>query len=103
MNHFWANLFEHLKGCGQNATLFLVALAAFLGLVLVAAIAIHSELRQYLVAALPWLGLLLVVWSCRALIRARTRRRERLPHAPLSDDELAKARRRLGSGRKSSS
>jgi len=96
MNHFWASLFEHLKGCGQNATLFLVALAGVVGLVVVAAIIVQSELRQYFVAALPWLGIFLVVWICQVIRRARARRRERLWRSPLSEDELSKARCKLG-------
>lgn len=100
MNNFWASLFEHLKGCGQNATLFLVALAGLFGLVVVAAIIVHSELRQYVIPALPWLGILLVAWAWHAIHRARARRRERMPHSPLSDDELTKARCKLEGGRK---
>jgi cobalamin biosynthesis protein CobD/CbiB len=96
MSHFWSSLFEHLKGCGQNATLFLVGLAGFLGLVVVAAIIAQSQLRQYVVAALPWLAVFLLVWTSLAIRRARARRRERWLRSPLSEDELSKARRRLG-------
>jgi hypothetical protein len=99
MNHFWASLFDHVKGCGQNATLFLVALAGILGLVVVAAIIVQSELRQYFIGVLPWLGIFLVVWICQAIRRARARRRAKLPHSPLSEDELSKARCKLAKSR----
>lgn len=99
MNHFWASLFDHLKGCGQNATLFLIALAGVSGLVVVAVIIVESELRQYFIGVLPWLGIFLVVWICQAIRRARARRRARLPHSPLSEDELSKARCKLAKSR----
>jgi hypothetical protein len=95
MSHFWSSLFEHLKDCGQNATLFLVALAGFIGLLVVAAIIIHTEVGQYFIAALPWLGVLLAAWGCLAFRRARARRRERLRQLPLSEDEVSKARSKL--------
>ena len=95
MNHFWASLFEHLKGCGQNATLFLVALAGVFGLVVVAAVIVESELRQYVIPALPWLGIFPAAWICHAIRRARARRRARLLQSPLSEDELSKARSKL--------
>ena len=99
MNHFWVSLFEHLKGCGQNATLFLIALGGVFGLVVVAAIIVQSELRQYFIGALPWLGIVLAVWTCQAIRRARARRRERLLQSPLSEDELSKARCKLAKSR----
>ena len=95
MNHFWASLFEHLKGCGQNATLFLLALAGVFAMVTLTALALEPQVRRHLVAALPWLGLLLFVWICWIVRRMRARRRERLRHSPLSEDELSKARRKL--------
>jgi hypothetical protein len=99
MNHFWASLFDHLKGCGQHATLFLVALAGVVGLVVVAVIIVESEFRQYFIGALPWLGIFLVVWICQAIRRARARRRARLLQSPLSEDELSKARCKLAKSR----
>jgi peptidoglycan/LPS O-acetylase OafA/YrhL len=95
MSHFWCSLFEHLKGCGQNATLFLVALAGFVGLLVAAAIILNTQLRQYFMAALPWLGVLLAAWGGLAIRRARARRRERLLQSPMSEDEVSKARSKL--------
>ena len=99
MNNFWASLFDHLKGCGQNATLFLVALAGVFGLVALIAVAIEPQARRYLVASLPWLGVFLAVWTGWFVRRVRARRRERLGHSPLSEDELAKARCKLAKSR----
>jgi cobalamin biosynthesis protein CobD/CbiB len=96
MSPFWSSLFGHLKGCGQNATLFLVALAGFVALLVVVALIVTTELRQYFTAALPWVAGFLVVWSGFTIRRARARRREQALHSPLSDDELAKARSKLG-------
>ena len=96
MSPFWGSLFEHLRGCGRSATLFLFALAGFLGLVvLLAIIACQSELRQFILHALPWLSLPVAAWICVAIRRACVRRRERLLRSPLSDDELRVARLKL--------
>ena len=101
MSPFWGSLFEHLRGCGRSATLFLLALAGFLGLVvLLAIIACQSELRRFILLVLPWLGLPVVAWICVAIRRARARRRERLVRPPLSDDELRVARSKLQKSRR---
>ncbi len=100
MNNFWGNLFEHLKNCGQNATLFLLALAAFFGLVIGTAFVLQPGVREHLISAFPWIGLLLVIGVRRLIIRARRRQPERLPRGSLSADELAKARGKLERHRK---
>ncbi len=95
MTPFWGSLFAHLKDCGRNATLFMFALAGFFGLLLLAATAFNTELREYLLPGLAILGGLVLVWLIRGIRRARLRRRERLRGEPLSDDELRKARSKL--------
>jgi len=95
MTPFWNSLFDHLKGCGRNATLFMFALAAFFGLLILAAVVFTTEIRQYLLPALGIPGILALIWLSREIRRARVRRRERLQRGPLSDDELRVAREKL--------
>ena len=95
MSPFWSSLFGHLRDCGRNATLFLVALGGSLGVLLVCAMVCQSELGRFIPPALPWLGLLAVVWICVVIHRARVRRRARLARSPMSDDELRVARSKL--------
>jgi hypothetical protein len=100
MSPFWGSLFGHLRDCGRNASLFMFALAGCLGVLAVCAGVCQSELSRFILPALPWLGLLGLGWVCLAIRRARVRRHERLPRAPLSDDELRVARSKLQNPRR---
>lgn len=99
MSPFWASLFDHLKDCGRNATIFLAGLAGFSGALVVGTIMfkiVHDQdFHPYLPAALTGTGLVIVVWSFTAIRRAFGRDRERLRHPPLSCDELRVARSKL--------
>lgn len=98
MSPFWNSLFDHLRGCGRNATIFMLALAGFFGLLIAAATIYQTRIWQYVVPALPAIGL---VWACKAIQRAR--RPERLQRSPLSCDELRVARSKLVKARNAKS
>ncbi|PYJ00162.1 MAG: hypothetical protein DME25_21380 [Verrucomicrobia bacterium] len=95
MSPFWNSLFEHVKDCGRDATLFLITLAGLLGALVGVAIICLNDWAEYVVRALPVLGLFAVIWAFLAIRRARARRRQRLQRKPLSDDELRVARSKL--------
>jgi len=95
MSPFWSSLFVHLRDCGRNASLFMFALAGCLGVLLLALFVCQSELRRFIIPALPWLAVLLLAWVCLAIRRARLRRLEKLHRSPLSEDELRVARSKL--------
>jgi predicted lysophospholipase L1 biosynthesis ABC-type transport system permease subunit len=95
MSPFWATLFQHLRHYGRNATLFIVALTAIAGLCVLAAIIQVNGLQQYLVYVWPPAVIAALIFICRALLRARARRRERLRRQPLSQDELRAALSKL--------
>src|ERR1035441_3948331 len=95
MSPFWSSLFSQLRDCGRNATLFVLALAGCLGVLVLAIIVCQSELLRFVLPVLPGLGLLAVAWVCVTIRRARVRRRERLLRVSLSDDELRVARLKL--------
>jgi hypothetical protein len=95
MSPFWSSLFEHLKGCGRNATLFMFALAGFLVFLLLAAAVLEKGLHRYVAPALPWICLAVAILAWARMRRERARRRQRLPHSPLSRDELRVARSKL--------
>ena len=95
MSPFWGSLFQYLRHCGRDATLFIVALIAFGGLCVVAAIIQVHGLQEYLIYVWPPLVIVALVWACIAIRRARARRRERLHRQPLSQDELRAALSKL--------
>jgi uncharacterized membrane protein YbhN (UPF0104 family) len=95
MNHFWASFFVHLKDCGRNATLFMIALAGVFGLMLLTAALYENHLENYLIGVVSVAAIFMFVSTIAAFVRARTRRRERLSHSPLSLDEMRKARAKL--------
>lgn len=100
MSPFWGSFFEHLRGCGRNAALFLLAIAAlFVGLV-VCVIASHSGLFQYAPHALAGILIVIAMWFCLGLQKIRKRRRERFYRRPLSSDEARVARSKLLKERK---
>jgi hypothetical protein len=95
MGLFWSSLFEHLKHCGRNATLFLLTLAVLLILLFLAAMIQATQLQEYLLPALAVILVLAVAWVGVGIRRARARRSERMPSSPLSRDELRVARSKL--------
>jgi hypothetical protein len=95
MSHFWAGLFENLRGRGRNAALFILVMPSLVVASFVAAQIPESTYRNSILPALPWVGLAIVAWTVRALLRARARSRERLARSALSLDERCKARAKL--------
>ena len=102
MGPFWGTFFENIRERGRNGMLFLIALAALVGVLVLSGLAetvahgINAEGFASLV-----LGLLTVV-GCFAGVRIAVRIRQRLrvrrtaqTHLRLSSDELAKARSKL--------
>lgn len=96
MTPFWASFFEQLRDCGRNGTVFLITLGTlFIALALVAII-YANNLQQYIVKALPFAGVLIFVWTLNAVRRARRQSTGGNISGRLSDDELIKARSKLG-------
>ncbi len=82
MGPFWSSLFEHLKDCGRNATLFILTLGGLLFLLVVLVIICSTGLHKYLLPGLPAIGVLALIWVGSAIRRARARRRQRLDRPP---------------------
>ena len=95
MGPFWTSFFEHLKDCGRDATLFMMALAGFIGVLVIVVILEATRLREYFVQAALILFLLVLVRLGLFVRRFRARRRERLHFPPLSRDERRVARSKL--------
>jgi small neutral amino acid transporter SnatA (MarC family) len=99
MSPFWGSFAEHFKGCGRNATLFLIALGAFAGLMVLAAFLEENlgthRFGVYALRAAGGIGLVTGIWLCVAIRRSLARRRQRLRFPQLSSDELDKARSKL--------
>jgi|ERR1043166_1812765 uncharacterized membrane protein len=95
MGPFWKSLGEGLKDRGRNPTVFIIAVAVFFGLTGLIALVKEAGLTQYIMPALPWMGVFAATWAGVAIRRGRERRRERLQRPPLSCDELRAARSKL--------
>lgn len=95
MSPFWTSLFQYLKHCGRNATLFIIALAGIVVLSALVAIIQANELEQYLIYVLPPLAIGALIWVWVTLRRACRRRRERVTRQPLSANELRAALSKL--------
>ncbi len=94
MTPFWGSFFEHLRGCGRRAPLFMVAMAGLLVLIVVGSSLEHA-FPGYRIHALSGAALITMIWVAALCLRARSRRRERLERQPLSENEWRIARRRL--------
>ena len=95
MSPFWTSFFVHLKDCGRNATVFMITLAGLFILIVLTFLICENHLENYVIRALPGVGVFAVIWAGVAIRRARARRRERLGYPPLSFDEVRKARSKL--------
>src|SRR5882724_11458035 len=95
MSPFWAGLFDQLKDCGRNATLFVITLGGLFVLLVVLAFICAKGLQEYLFYALPLAGMFLLRWTWNAVRRARRGRNDPGLNRPLSDDELRVARSKL--------
>jgi hypothetical protein len=103
MNSFWDNQYDSFKD-RHYAALFWSTLMALIGLlalgVFIAAILSEFGMQQYFLEALPGIGILFLAWAFLKFRQARIRSREKLPHGPLSRDELRLARSKLRNGMK---
>jgi len=94
MNPFWRSFFDEFKDRGRDATPFLFTLG-----VLVPAVFIAEANGLQITLALPWAGVLVVVWmliwAVGAICRHRRRRYDRWERRELSCDELRVARSKL--------
>ena len=99
MSPFWVGLFENLKERGRNATLFIVALAALFGVLLVSGVLSEilssKDYGDYARIVLTLLGLAAVIWCGRACYRGFFGKYDRSNISRLSSDELTKARSKL--------
>jgi hypothetical protein len=98
MNYFWGNVFDYFKDRRIAGVFFGTMLA--LGGVLVAGVILWQiicayQLEGYLIYTVPGWGLLVGVWLWRVIRQWRAWRKVRYRSAPLSRDELAKARSKL--------
>ena len=94
MNSFWNHAYDPVKD-QRYARLFLSALAVFFGLLFLGASILEATQQAPEGTGLFLLGV--TMW-CRVTVafrRARARRGEILPRAPLSRDELRAARSKL--------
>ena len=77
----------------------MITLAGLLILLVLIVIICENNLQNYVIRALPGVGIFAVVWAGVSIRRARARRRERLGYQPLSFDEIRKARTKLAKDR----
>jgi hypothetical protein len=94
MSPFWASLFAELRGRGRNATLFIFAIPIVLAALLLAARVPREAYVEYVLPAATAFALLFALALLRRIVKARSRGRSSQP-APLSRDELTKARSKL--------
>ncbi len=103
MSSFWDNQYDNFKD-RRYAALFwstLMGLFGVLGLgAIIAGILSEFGKEEYIVEALPGLGILLLAWAFLRFRQAYVRDREKLPRRPLSRDELRIARSKLRNGLK---
>jgi hypothetical protein len=95
MSPFWTSLFDHLKDCGRNATLFLITLAGLFGLLLLCTFLDETRLQQFFIPALAVVLVFAFLWLCQAVRRLRQQHWGNLHRGPLSDDEWRVARSKL--------
>jgi uncharacterized membrane protein YfcA len=103
MSSFWDNQYDQFKA-RRHAAIFWSTLMALIGLLAlgwcIAAVMSEFGLQEYLIEALPGIGILVLAWVWSRFRQARLRSRERLRRAPLSRDELRLARSKLRNGMK---
>ena len=100
MNPFWASFFDHLKGCGRNAAIFLITLGVLFGLVISAGILGGNDshnANDFIAALLGGCVLILLAVVGVAFRRAWQEYRGGRC-GTLSSDELCRARSKLRNG-----
>jgi hypothetical protein len=94
MSPFWNGFCEHFKNCGRNGAIFVAALAAFFGVLVVGAVLRHENLIPDFSKMLVAISIVTAFSVCVALRRARLAR-TRLRFPPLSDHDLRVAKSKL--------
>ncbi len=98
MNYFWGNVFDFFKE-RRCASLFFLALMACLGTVFAGAIiyqiADDCNWFNYWPQISAGAGLVVLLFFWRVIRRIRACRKDRYKSAPLSRDEISKARSKL--------
>ena len=98
MNFFWANMLDYFRD-RRFGVVFFGTLMALSGLLaagyIITQIVIAYGLQAYLIYTWPAIGTAFLVWLGRVFRRNQARRRDRYKSAPLSRDELNKARSKL--------
>ena len=95
MGPFWTSFFEHLRDCGRDAALFMMALAGFIAVLGIIAVLESTWLRDYFLQGALVMLLFALIRFALLVRRFRARRRERLRFPPLSRDEQRVARSKL--------
>jgi len=98
MKSFWEESYDSVKD-RRYGMLFFATLLVFFGTIILGA-AIYAlmsanDLQQFIVPALPGIGIFLIALSWWGIRRMRKRRQETLKYAALSRNELANARSKL--------
>jgi hypothetical protein len=98
MKSFWEEIYDSAKD-RRYGFLFFATLLVFFGAVILGGVAYaimgENGFQQFVVPALPGIGIFFIAFSYWRIRRMRKRRQERLKYATLSRDELAKARSKL--------
>jgi hypothetical protein len=94
MSPFWSGFCEHFRNCGRNGAIFVAALAAFFGVLIVGVIFRHENLIPEFPKVLAAILIFTMIWVGVALRRARLAR-TRLRFPPLSDHDLRVAKSKL--------
>lgn len=98
MSYFWGNVFDYFKDRRIAGVFFgtLLALGGTLivGLILYQVVCAY-DMQEQVIYSLPGLGLLILLWLARRIMRARAHRKLRYRISPLSRDEITKARSKL--------
>jgi hypothetical protein len=98
MNSFWGNLYDWSKD-RRYAALFLAALGAFFGLIILGAILYRRagalDRSEDFTAVAVGIGVFIAALVWKVIRRARAQRRNALTFSPLSRDEWRKARSKL--------
>jgi hypothetical protein len=98
MNSIWSNLYDKFKDRRYGA-LFFISLMSVLGLLLLAVMVGQiigpANVQEYVLQALPGVGIIIVALIWRAVRRSRAQRGKRFRREELSRDEVCKARSKL--------
>lgn len=104
MNSFLENLYDSVKDRRYGVLFFATFLGVLVAFVLGAAFCMIvgvNSWTDFVLPALPGIGIFTLILGWRLIRRARRRRQEQIKFAELSRDEMSKARSKLKSSFKS--